>query len=91
MAYISVWIDSIFQILDLAFGTNQSLSVEDGVKVFGLYLDGARWDPEENLLVDSLPGVRHCRMPEIHFLPIPVSSFGVCVCYYLPFDLIYYA
>lgn len=62
------------QILDLAFGINQSLSPEDGVNVFGLYLDGARWDPEESLLVDSLPGVRHCRMPEIHFLPVPVSS-----------------
>nr|XP_039247972.1 dynein heavy chain 6, axonemal-like [Styela clava] len=59
------------QVLDLAFGISQTNAVEDGVKVFGLYLDGARWDPEIKLLVDSLPGIRHFRMPEIHFLPVP--------------------
>lgn len=76
--YMLAW-----QVLDLAFGKNHSLSVEDGVKVFGLYLDGARWDCEDQLLVDSLPGVRHFRMPEIHFIPVPVSR---CIfCYIAPF------
>ena len=47
---------------------------EDGVFVFGLYLDGAQWDLETLTLADSLPGNRFCRLPEIHFKP---STVGV--------------
>ena len=46
---------------------------EDGVFVFGLYLDGAQWDLETLTLADSLPGNRFCRLPEIHFKPSMVG------------------
>ena len=41
----------------------------DGVYVYGLYLDGARWDRDERLLSDQMPGELYCKMPVIHFLP----------------------
>ena len=40
--------------------------------IFGLYLDGARWDPEGGHLSDSLPGQRFSKLPEIHFKPVQV-------------------
>ncbi|KAH3851243.1 hypothetical protein DPMN_093722, partial [Dreissena polymorpha] len=42
----------------------------DGVLIFGLYIDGARWDTQNNCVQDSLPGQRFARLPEIHFLPV---------------------
>ena len=46
---------------------------EDGVLVFGLYIDGAQWDIEKGVLIDSQPGNRFCRLPEIRFIPSTVS------------------
>lgn len=45
---------------------------EEGVVIFGLYLDGARWDPKEECLEDSLPGFRFAHLPEILFQPVKV-------------------
>ncbi|XP_064622088.1 dynein axonemal heavy chain 6-like isoform X2 [Lineus longissimus] len=42
---------------------------DDGVLVFGLYIDGACWDLENKTLHDSLPGERFSHLPEIHFIP----------------------
>ncbi|CAH1791320.1 unnamed protein product [Owenia fusiformis] len=47
---------------------------DDGVLVFGLYIDGARWDVSSHSLQDSLPGQRYCRLPEIHFLPVQINT-----------------
>ena len=47
---------------------------EDGVMIFGLYLDGARWDPKTQSLQDSLPGFRFAHLPEILFQPVQVSN-----------------
>eukprot|EP00604_Paraphysomonas_vestita_P002119 CAMPEP_0174818756 /NCGR_PEP_ID=MMETSP1107-20130205/1609_1 /TAXON_ID=36770 /ORGANISM="Paraphysomonas vestita, Strain GFlagA" /LENGTH=489 /DNA_ID=CAMNT_0016031079 /DNA_START=989 /DNA_END=2458 /DNA_ORIENTATION=+ len=42
---------------------------EDGVFVFGLYLEGARWDNDLWLLADSSPGRMYDLLPAIHFKP----------------------
>ena len=47
---------------------------KDGVLVFGLFLDGARWDLTNHSLSDSLPGQRFCCLPEVHFMPSMVSK-----------------
>ena len=47
---------------------------DDGVLVFGLYLDGARWSLETKTLQDTLPMQRCCRLPELHFIPTTVSG-----------------
>ncbi|KAL6037086.1 hypothetical protein STEG23_030201, partial [Scotinomys teguina] len=40
-----------------------------GVYIFGLFIEGARWDPEQEVLEDSLPTDLCCEFPDIHFLP----------------------
>jgi dynein heavy chain len=44
-------------------------SPEDGVIVFGLYLEGARFDREMNRVVESKPGEMYDLLPAIHFQP----------------------
>jgi dynein heavy chain len=44
-------------------------SPEDGVIVFGLYLEGARFDRELNRVVESKPGEMYDLLPAIHFQP----------------------
>ncbi|XP_070577565.1 LOW QUALITY PROTEIN: dynein axonemal heavy chain 6-like [Ptychodera flava] len=46
----------------------------EGVLVFGLYLDGARFDPRTGCLQDSRPEERFSNLPEIHFIPVQISS-----------------
>lgn len=46
---------------------------ENGVLVFGLFLDGASWDPHHECLNDSRPGDRFSKLPEIHFEPVQVN------------------
>ena len=41
----------------------------DGVFVYGLYMDGARWERDDRLVEDQHPGELYCKMPVIHFLP----------------------
>ena len=51
----------------------------DGVLVYGLFVDGARWDVNAGALGDSLSGQRFYRLPEIHFRPVQtVSAATVC-------------
>ncbi|XP_068918735.1 dynein axonemal heavy chain 14 [Petaurus breviceps papuanus] len=40
-----------------------------GVIIFGLYMEGAKWNIEEKHLDDPLPRERYSDFPEIHFLP----------------------
>jgi dynein heavy chain len=44
-------------------------SPEDGVIVFGLYLEGARFDQQKQLVVESTPGIMYDLLPAIHFQP----------------------
>ena len=41
----------------------------DGVFVYGLYLEAARWDKEELILVDSVEKEIYFNLPVVHFLP----------------------
>ncbi|XP_071789676.1 dynein axonemal heavy chain 6-like isoform X2 [Asterias amurensis] len=50
---------------------------QEGVIVFGLFLDGARFDPSSFTLQDSRPEERFSRLPEVHFIPVQVSAEGV--------------
>jgi dynein heavy chain len=42
---------------------------QDGVIVFGLYLEGARFDMSVLKVVDSRPGIMYDLLPTIHFKP----------------------
>jgi dynein heavy chain len=41
----------------------------DGVFIYGLFLEAARWDREEMILIDALEKEIYFTMPVIHFLP----------------------
>ncbi|XP_048968435.1 dynein axonemal heavy chain 14 isoform X2 [Canis lupus dingo] len=45
-----------------------------GVHIFGLFIEGARWNHEQNALEDSLPRELCCDFPEIYFLPTKIST-----------------
>ncbi|XP_060221083.1 dynein axonemal heavy chain 14 [Meriones unguiculatus] len=45
-----------------------------GVYIFGLFIEGARWDPEQGVLEDSLPNELRCDFPDIHFLPEEIAE-----------------
>lgn len=47
---------------------------ESGTYVHGLYLEGARWDMEENTLADSKPKDLYPVMPVIHIIPVTVEQ-----------------
>ncbi|XP_063958044.1 dynein axonemal heavy chain 6-like isoform X2 [Lytechinus pictus] len=49
----------------------------DGVLVFGLFLDGARFDPFNHTIKDSRPEERFCRLPEVHFIPTQIPPEGM--------------
>ncbi|XP_041352994.1 dynein heavy chain 6, axonemal-like isoform X2 [Gigantopelta aegis] len=59
------------KIKEAAFTSNHG--PEDGVLIFGLFLDGARWDPTTYSLQDLQPGHRFCCLPEIHFMPVQIQ------------------
>uniref|UniRef100_A0A7N4NFS6 Guanylate kinase-like domain-containing protein n=1 Tax=Sarcophilus harrisii TaxID=9305 RepID=A0A7N4NFS6_SARHA len=45
-----------------------------GVNIFGLYMEGAKWNTEEKYLDEPLPQERYSDFPEIHFMPEKVST-----------------
>nr|XP_023488506.1 dynein heavy chain 14, axonemal isoform X2 [Equus caballus] len=47
---------------------------DTGVRVFGLFIEGARWNHEEKILEESLPHEMCCDFPEIYFLPTKIST-----------------
>nr|XP_048295519.1 dynein axonemal heavy chain 14 [Myodes glareolus] len=46
----------------------------NGVCIFGLFIEGARWDPEQEVLEDSLPAELCCEFPDIRFLPTKIEA-----------------
>jgi len=58
---------------------------EDGVVVYGLFMEGARYSEESAQIVDSLPAEMYSEMPAIHFIPqedyqSPPEQY-TCPCY----------
>uniref|UniRef100_H2YVQ0 AAA+ ATPase domain-containing protein n=1 Tax=Ciona savignyi TaxID=51511 RepID=H2YVQ0_CIOSA len=58
-----------FHVRDFAFRTTET-PLNDGVRVFGLFMDSGRWDVDQRMLQESLPNIRYFRMPEIIFMPV---------------------
>lgn len=49
---------------------------ENGVYVYGLFVDGARWLVEEGVLEEQLPKVLLDVMPLIHFRPVNTNELS---------------
>jgi len=44
--------------------------VEDGVLVYGMFMDGARWNRDKRMIDDSKPGEIYAPWPVVHFTPV---------------------
>lgn len=44
-------------------------SPEDGVLVHGMFMDASRWDNQEMVIEDALPGQMNPMLPVVHFEP----------------------
>ncbi|XP_034934334.1 dynein heavy chain 2, axonemal [Chelonus insularis] len=61
----------------------------DGVYIRSIFLEGARWDWKNGILIEPTPMQLICDMPVIHFLPCEQSKkkskeIYACPCYYYP-------
>jgi len=59
---------------------------DDGVYIYGLFLEGARWDAEEHFLAESRPKELFVSFPAIHLDPkvgrqTPAQGVYSCPCY----------
>lgn len=62
-------LDFAFTILEAEKAEEIEEIPEQGVYIWGLFLDGARWDRENEILTDQLPSKMVETMPIIHFKP----------------------
>lgn len=65
-------IDSLtfsFNVSDMRDRKELEKAADDGVFVYGLYLDGARWDMLQHQLADSRLSELFSPLPLIHFIP----------------------
>ena len=46
----------------------------EGVYIYGLFLENARWSKSNNILIEARPGEMSYLMPIIHFKPSVLSS-----------------
>jgi dynein heavy chain len=58
-----------FKVLDVYNRDDVSEAPEDGVFIDGLFMDGARWDPDRRVVADSHLGELFSSVPIIHFMP----------------------
>jgi len=47
---------------------------ESGAYVYGLFMDGARWEDETQVITDSFPKVLWCKLPNVHLLPVELGN-----------------
>lgn len=57
---------------------------ENGVYVYGLYLDGARWSNTKSSLQESKPKHLYDKMPTIHIIPIEKGNLNLDTIYVCP-------
>jgi len=50
---------------------------EDGCLIYGLFMDGARWDDTEGVIAESLPKVLFAELPHIHLTPVETTKDNV--------------
>ena len=75
-----------FNYMDTMHYTEVKEKPADGVYVYGMYLEGCRWNKETHMLDDSTPKMLYTELPMVHFLPtqnrvIPETGIYNCPVY----------
>jgi dynein heavy chain len=73
-----------FEVLPEVNHQNLMQAPSDGAYIYGLFIDGARWDRENNILSEQLPKVLYDTMPFIWIKPTKISDLTIVSCYESP-------
>ena len=73
-----------FKILDQKKPSDMTEKPDNGVYVYGMFLEGARWNYETHMLDDSLPKELYTDVPLIHFIPVANRELPTSGCYFCP-------
>ena len=78
-------VDFNFKVLTKS-GPDITAKPEDGCYIYGMFLEGAGWDPTEHCLVESKPKELFTTFPAVHLDPVvdrPMPTEGIysCPCY----------
>lgn len=65
-----------FRVLETADPAGVAKGPADGIYVYGLFIEAARWSSEDRCVDDSLPGQMIVPFPLIHFLPMARPKAG---------------
>ena len=63
-------LDFDFKYLDQITHHDLKEKPADGCYLYGMYLEGCRWDNKKHMLGDSIPKVLYTELPCIHFVPV---------------------
>jgi dynein heavy chain len=72
-----------FEALKVKDETELTTAPDDGVYIYGLFLDGARWDKDRHLISESRPKVLNDIMAPMHFKPakqLEIDNTGTYTC-----------
>jgi dynein heavy chain len=73
-----------FEVISNPEKFDTSVKAPDGCYVHGLFIEGCRWDCENEVLTDSLPKVLFEPMPEIWMIPKKRKDLSAKHCYTCP-------
>lgn len=59
-----------FKVLDTVQYTDITEKPEDGCYIYGMYLEGARWDYKKHIINESKPKELFCDLPMMHLVPV---------------------
>merc|ERR1719188_444959 len=60
----------MFTVLKRSFASQQHVKPETGCYVYGLFMDGARWDDNQGCIAESYPKVLTDVIPYMHWIPV---------------------
>jgi dynein heavy chain len=72
-----------FEALKVKDETELTTAPDDGVYIYGLFLDGARWDKDRHVISESRPKVLNDIMAPMHFKPakqLEIDNTGTYTC-----------